>query len=134
VVALAGVNLILTDIASEKLIQISENLNSLYGIKCLSFKMDITSETELIFIHKLLKNMNIYINVLINNAAKNPKVESDENKLNNSFETLNLKELEEDISVGLTGSIICSKVFGSCMTSRRSGNIINVSSDLGVIK
>ena len=133
-VAIAGGTPILTDLNEELLIQTSNEIMLNYNIECLYFNMDVTSEKSVYYLYNTLLQKNIFINVLINNAARNPKVESiDQKSFNNRLENLNLNEWNLDISVGLTGALICSKIFGSCMAQRCEGNIINISSDLGVI-
>ena len=37
------------------------------------------------------------------------------------------------MSVGLTGALICTKIFGTEMSQNKSGVIINIASDLGII-
>ncbi|BBH54098.1 SDR family oxidoreductase [Fluviispira sanaruensis] len=134
-IALAGGKPILTDINTDSLKRISEEIENKYNTTCLFFKMDVTSEISVNEIYNILKGKNIFVNVLINNAARNPKVEDSTNKLNlrNRLEFLDLESWNLDISVGLTGAVICSKVFGTCMANRKKGNIINISSDLGII-
>jgi len=133
-VAIAGGTPILTDLNEEHLIKISNEIKLNYNIECLYFNMNVTSEKSVYNLYHTLLQKNIFINVLINNAARNPKVESiDQKSFNNRLESLNLDEWNLDISVGLTGALICSKIFGSCMAQRCEGNIINISSDLGII-
>jgi NAD(P)-dependent dehydrogenase (short-subunit alcohol dehydrogenase family) len=99
--------------------------------KVLFLKCDITREAELILAKKkILKNFK-KIDILINNAAKNP-VPLNKNK-SNTFENLDIKELEKDFQIGLIGAILSSKIFGSQMLKQKKGNIINISSDLGII-
>ena len=41
---------------------------------------------------------------------------------------------EKDILVGLTGAFLCTKIFGTKMSKQnKGGNIVNISSDLGII-
>ena len=40
---------------------------------------------------------------------------------------------DKDLLVGLKGSYLCTKVFGSYMSKSRKGVILNISSDLGII-
>ena len=72
------------------------------------------------------------VNVLINNAAKNPKVSSD-GKVAGSFETMTLEEWKDGVSTTLDGTFLCSQVFANKFLKMGQGNIINISSDLGVI-
>lgn len=74
------------------------------------------------------------IDVLINNAANNPKVETDsENMKQTGFEDFSLSIWLDDVSVGLTGALLCTQVFGGYMSEHGGGVILNISSDLGVI-
>ena len=72
------------------------------------------------------------IDILINNAANNPKVE-DGNSAWSRLENFPLEVWDADIRVGLTGAFLCSRVFGAEMAKRKSGVIVNVASDLAVI-
>jgi NAD(P)-dependent dehydrogenase (short-subunit alcohol dehydrogenase family) len=75
------------------------------------------------------------VSILINNAANNPKME-DAGKNGPTWSRLENFPLDvwnADISVGLTGAFLCSRVFGAAMAERGAGVILNVASDLGVI-
>lgn len=75
-----------------------------------------------------------HIDGLINNAANNPKVEGDAKNMKNiRFEDFPIEMWMDDISVGLTGALVCSQVFGSIMARQNKGVILNISSDLGII-
>lgn len=75
-----------------------------------------------------------HIDVLINNAANNPKMEDAVANMGSvRFENFPLSLWDEDIIVGLTGAFLCTQVFGEQMAVQREGVILNVSSDLGVI-
>lgn len=73
------------------------------------------------------------IDILINNAANNPRVEAAAGNAWSRLENFPLEVWQADLAVGLTGAFLCSKVFGTEMARRRSGVIVNVASDLGVI-
>ncbi len=73
------------------------------------------------------------IDILINNASNNPKVESAQGAAWSRFEQFPLAVWEADLAVGLTGAFLCSKIIGSEMARRRRGVILNVASDLAVI-
>jgi NAD(P)-dependent dehydrogenase (short-subunit alcohol dehydrogenase family) len=96
------------------------------------FKSDITNERELKKILNFFKTNDIKIDVLINNAASNyfPKKTKKNNlKLENFSNDL----WDKDLLVGLKGSYLCTKVFGTYMSKFKKGKIINISSDLGII-
>jgi NAD(P)-dependent dehydrogenase (short-subunit alcohol dehydrogenase family) len=74
------------------------------------------------------------IDILINNAARNPKVESVADVNFSRLENFPADQWHLDLNVGLGGSFNCSKVFGSHMAeSGQGGVIVNIASDLGVI-
>jgi NAD(P)-dependent dehydrogenase (short-subunit alcohol dehydrogenase family) len=73
------------------------------------------------------------VDILINNAANNPKMEKTAEVEFSRLENFPLKQWEADLSVGLTGAFLCSQVIGSEMAKRKSGVIVNVASDLAVI-
>lgn len=98
------------------------------------FECDITSEKQLKLISsKILKKFK-KIDILINNAANNysPNKNSIKKKEFN-FEVFNKRLWDLDISVSLTGAFLCTKIFGKIMSNQKRGNIINISSDLGII-
>lgn len=71
--------------------------------------------------------------VLINNAAHNPKVEGDGLSGSDRLEDFPLERWREDIEVGLTGAMLCSRTLGATMAEAGEGVIVNISSDLGLI-
>lgn len=99
--------------------------------KVFFIKCDISKENDLIAAKKKILKKFKKIDILINNAARNPIPQ--EKKKSNKFENLELNEIKKDFQIGLIGSILTSKVFGSQMLKQKKGNIINISSDLGII-
>lgn len=73
------------------------------------------------------------VDILINNAANNPKMEQTADVEFSRLENFPLRQWEADIAVGLTGAFLCSRVIGGEMARRKRGVIVNVASDLGVI-
>jgi NAD(P)-dependent dehydrogenase (short-subunit alcohol dehydrogenase family) len=73
------------------------------------------------------------VDILINNAANNPKIEASSGSAWSRFEQFPLDVWEADLSVGLTGAFLCSQVIGSEMARRKKGVILNIASDLAVI-
>ena len=72
------------------------------------------------------------IDVLINNAANNPKAEGQLDQMSR-LETFGVDQWWADINVGLTGAFLCSQRFGLAMLENKKGVILNMSSDLGII-
>ena len=72
------------------------------------------------------------INVIINNAAIDPKV-TDSSGPSGSFESLSLEEWNLSVDVMMKGTFLCSQVFCPHFKKNGGGIVINISSDLGVI-
>lgn len=73
------------------------------------------------------------IDILINNAAKNPVPTGNLDLANSEFENFELDSWNSEIAVGLTGAFLTSKYVSKIMRSNLSGIILNISSDLSVI-
>jgi NAD(P)-dependent dehydrogenase (short-subunit alcohol dehydrogenase family) len=75
------------------------------------------------------------IDILINNAANNPKAD-DPGALDarrSRLEHFPMERWAQDIAVGLTGAMLCSRVFGTEMANHKRGVILNIASDLALI-
>jgi NAD(P)-dependent dehydrogenase (short-subunit alcohol dehydrogenase family) len=73
------------------------------------------------------------IDILVNNAANNPKMENKAEVEFSRLEFFPLEQWDADLNVGLKGAFLCSQIIGSEMARRKQGVIVNVASDLAVI-
>ena len=128
-------NLVLLDKDKDKNIQLAHELNQLgFSGKIYNYEIDITNESKVLAVNKDLSAKKISINVLINNAAINPKYEVLADGKNGSrVEDFDLLDWDRQLDVGLKGAFICSKVFGSNMAKQGNGVILNIASDLSII-
>jgi NAD(P)-dependent dehydrogenase (short-subunit alcohol dehydrogenase family) len=134
ILAAAGASVILLDlgVANPKLR--AEQLAAAHGPDCIGLAVDITSEASLLEARDIILARFNRIDILINNAANNPKVEDQKpGQPWSRLENFPLETWNADIAVGLTGAFLCSRIFGQEMVKRNSGVILNVASDLGVI-
>jgi NAD(P)-dependent dehydrogenase (short-subunit alcohol dehydrogenase family) len=72
------------------------------------------------------------VDILVNNAANNPKVEATGLIGWARFENFPMSIWDDDINVVLKGSFLCCQIIGSELARRKSGVILNVASDLAV--
>jgi NAD(P)-dependent dehydrogenase (short-subunit alcohol dehydrogenase family) len=111
----------------------AEQLAAEFGVRAWSRVTDITQPQDLtVCLQEILSRFG-RLDILINNAANNPKMEDREDINFSRFENFPLEQWAADISVGLTGAFLCSQVFGSEMARRGRGVILNVASDLAVV-
>jgi len=128
-------NLVLIDINKPQLEKAkSEIKNSFPEAEILLFQVDITNETSVLNLRNKLLESSIEIEILVNNAAINPKFNTEfSSKSLSRVENFNLDSWDQELNVGLKGAFICSKIFGSAMASFGGGVILNIASDLSVI-
>ncbi len=124
---------ILLDINKKEGINKSKKISEKYNIDCKFFSCDITDESQIINVKNSLLETYGKIDILINNASIDPKVNNEGNKHLSRLENFPLDQWNLELSVGLTGAMLCSKIFGLEMTKNSNGVILNISSDLGII-
>ena len=140
ILAAAGAHVVLLDLAAASPSFRADQLQAAHGPECLGLSADITSEDSLLAARDAILAKFGRIDILINNAANNPKVEANpqtgaktEPKQWSRLENFPLAVWNADIAVGLTGAFLCARIFGAEMVKRNAGVILNVASDLGVI-
>ena len=130
----AGADVVIFDINKSALEEVKKSFLEKYQKDLLTLKVDITKEDEIIKAKEdIFNKFNKYPNILINNAAIDPKFEKDSNVNKSRLENFELNQWNLEISVGLTGAMLCSKIFGYEMAKDGRGVILNIASDLGVI-
>jgi NAD(P)-dependent dehydrogenase (short-subunit alcohol dehydrogenase family) len=120
---------ILLDVVKPDLDQLREKAK--FDVECL--RCDITRESDVKSILSTVISKFGRVDILVNNAANNPKVEDAAGLHINRLESFPLDQWEADLAVGLTGAMICSRVFGTEMAHRGKGVIVNIASDLALI-
>jgi len=131
----SGANLIITDIDKIKLDALTNNLLNEYSESNItSYTLDVSEERNIIEVSNKILETQGAVDVLINNAAIDPKVKTDSSLLESSrLENFLIEDWDMQIKVGLTGAFLCSKIFGSQMARAKGGVILNIASDLSVI-
>lgn len=133
-IAEAGGYPVLADINEEEAIKKAMKISEKYNVESIGIGTDITNKTEVeALLDSVMKRFG-RIDILINNAANDPKVKAkDETKVWSRFENFPLENWNRDIAVGLTGAFLCTQVIGTEMARQESGVILNISSDLGIV-
>jgi NAD(P)-dependent dehydrogenase (short-subunit alcohol dehydrogenase family) len=125
---------VLLDLDGEKAQAYARAMTAAYGVQSLGLCSDITQPEPIMA--ALSKTLDAFrrVDILINNAANNPKVEGDMGSQHWSrLESFPLDVWNQDLAVGLTGAFLCSQIIGSEMARRGKGVILNIASDLAVI-
>ncbi len=131
-----GATVILTDISVSRLRSAKEILAKKFLNKDIHFfEMDVTSPISIQQLFDQLSNSDLCVDILINNAAIDPKVKGEwEFAEPSRLENFPITDWDFQISVGLTGAFLCSQMFGARMAETGKGGVIlNIASDLSVI-
>lgn len=133
-VARMGGTPVLLDINAQAVERLAADIIARFGVPASGWAVDITQETS---VEKNCASLLVrygQIDGLVNNAANNPKVEGDGAKNFSRLENFPLEVWLSDMAVGLTGSFLCAKHYGSAIAlNPQGGSIVNISSDLGLI-
>lgn len=132
-VAAMGGTPVLLDIATDRAAAAAETISATYQRPALGLGVDITQPDQVAALLDRVLETFRRVDVLINNAANNPKMEKGDGREWSRFEQFPLATWELDIAVGLTGAYLCSQVIGTHMAQQGRGVILNIASDLSVI-
>jgi NAD(P)-dependent dehydrogenase (short-subunit alcohol dehydrogenase family) len=131
----SGAQVVMTDIGESALQSAHANLTQTFdATKIITKVMDVTSPQRVSTVAEELWTDGFRIDILVNNAAIDPKVKGDLGALDTSrLENFSLDQWNLQVSVGLTGAFLCSQVFGTAMARDGNGGVIlNIASDLSV--
>jgi len=132
-VALAGGTPVLVDIAGDAAKERACQLAAQHGVPALGVSCDITRPSDVRLLLERVLDETGRVDILINNAANNPKAEAPLGEAWSRLERFSVEQWEADISVGLTGAFLCCQTFGTEMARRGKGVILNIASDLAII-
>lgn len=125
----AGAVIAVCDLDGEAAIAFANDLNE----SSTGYAMDVTSRESIEAVKSDLLNKYGHIDVLINNAAINDMFENPTAALEQSkFENYPLEMWKKSLDVNVTGTFLCSQVFGTEMAKQGKGSIINVASTYGI--
>ena len=121
-----GGTVILADHHVDKVEEKAQYLNQKYGLgSAKGIYMDVTSPES---ISKAIENID-KVDILINNAAKDPKVKKDSGlTIETRFENMT-PVWKEGIDAALNGTFFCSQAISNIMLKNGKGVILNISSD-----
>lgn len=132
----SGARVVLTDISEHALNCVYQGLSQSFNRANIFTRiMDVSQPTKIREVFKDLCSHGIRVDILVNNAAIDPKVNSDKSLVETSrLENFPLEQWDLQMAVGLTGAFLCSQVFGSAMAKDGMGGVIlNIASDLSVL-
>ena len=133
VIAEAGGVPVLWDVNRDGLRKVADGLWKRHNVEVSGMVVDITDPKKVKESVQTVLDNHHRVDILINNASNDPKVDAREEISWSRLESFPLSTWEKDIAVGLTGAYLCSQVIGTHMAETSGGVILNIASDLGVI-
>jgi len=130
-----GATVVITDISVPALDEAIRKLKKEFPYSDLhSHAMDVSDIESVQSVFDALQRQQLTIDILVNNAAIDPKVKDNDGVVETSrLEHFSRDQWDLQIAVGLTGAFICSQIFGTAMANNgKGGLILNISSDLSV--
>lgn len=112
---------------------VAEGIRQTTGVPSLFLQTDITDPEQVRKARDTVLKKFGRADILINNAANNPKVEPGATVNFSRVENFPLAQWMDDLNVGLYGAFLCTQAFGREMQKRKSGVILNIASELSVI-
>lgn len=132
----AGANVFVSDINLESCEKTCRELSQECkneSARFFAISLDVTNEESITNAKKEILDAKGKVDILINNAAIDPKMTKDEVVNTARLEYFPLESWNFQISVGLTGAFLCAKHFGQWMADNGGGVILNIASDLSVL-
>jgi len=132
-IAAAGGIPVLVDLQRERAEAHAADIARVHGVQASAMTVDITHPDAVEgMLGEILQRYG-RVDILVNNAANNPKVEDAGDVPFARLERFPLAQWNADLAVGLTGAFLCSQVVGRELARRGGGVIVNISSEYGMI-
>ena len=130
----AGSDVVMTDINLEELEISAQKVQKITGISPTIMFLNVSDENSVSLVGRELEHHGRVIDILINNAAIDHKAGLDSSIEESSrLENFDVNKWNIEVSVGLTGAILCASEFGPGMAALGGGVILNIASDLAVM-
>jgi NAD(P)-dependent dehydrogenase (short-subunit alcohol dehydrogenase family) len=126
----AGARVVVADLDGDAAARFAAELPGAVGLA-----LDVTRRASIEALRDELLRRFDRIDVLVNNAAINDKVEGATGDLAEAskFERYPLELWQRSMDVNVTGAFLCCQVIGAVMASRGSGSIVNIASTYGLV-
>jgi NAD(P)-dependent dehydrogenase (short-subunit alcohol dehydrogenase family) len=132
--AQAGAHVVAVDLDEPGCVQLARELAQRYGFASLGAAADIVSPRALQRLRDAVLTRFDRIDVLVNNAALDDKVDRESSGPNlRAFEHYPLEAFRRSLDVNVTGTFLACQVLGTPMAQRGTGSIINVASTYGLV-
>jgi NAD(P)-dependent dehydrogenase (short-subunit alcohol dehydrogenase family) len=132
--AAAQAHVVVADINQEAAQSLATEITAKSGVKALGLEMDVSDRSSVHTAVKQTLDTFGQIDVLINNAAIDPKFDPAHRVAHTgAFEDYPLELWNQSLAVNLTGMFLCAQAVAQPMLKHSKGVIINISSIYGLV-
>ena len=130
----AGANVIVADLDENAAMKVASESVAERGGTGVGVRLDVANKNDITQVVAKLAKRYGTIDVLVNNAAIDPKFDTGvaENR-SRTFEEYPLEMWQQSLNVNLTGTFCCCQVIGAVMVAQGHGVIINIGSTYGLV-
>jgi NAD(P)-dependent dehydrogenase (short-subunit alcohol dehydrogenase family) len=130
----AGAHVVLLDVAEGPLESLAADLRRTASGQILPVAADVTDAASLARARARVVERTARVDILVNNAAINDKVEAPDQGADAArFERYDLEHWRRVLDVNVTGVFLPSQTFGALMAEHGGGSIINVASTYALV-
>jgi NAD(P)-dependent dehydrogenase (short-subunit alcohol dehydrogenase family) len=128
-----GANVVAVDLKGQDCTELALHLRAAHGREAYGHACDITDVSSVARLREAVLHWFGHVDVLVNNAAVDDKVERSNPGEVLSFEKYPLELWERALRVNVTGTFLCCQSLGAEMAAQGRGSIINIASTYGVV-
>jgi NAD(P)-dependent dehydrogenase (short-subunit alcohol dehydrogenase family) len=131
--ATAGARVVVADLDGAASERYARDLEREVGGEAMGVPLDVCDRDSVVRARDAILARFHRLDVLVNNAAVNEKVEDGAASETQRFENYPLAQWQRSLDVNVTGTFLCCQVLGSEMARRGGGSIVNVASTYGLV-
>jgi NAD(P)-dependent dehydrogenase (short-subunit alcohol dehydrogenase family) len=129
----AGAHVVATDLHGAPLVELTRRLAQAHDAEMLAVECDVADAASVAALRDGVLDRFAQVDLLVNNAAINERVEDARTAPPGRFEDYPLAAWEQSFKVNVTGTFLCCQAIGSEMARRGKGSIVNVASTYAVV-
>ncbi len=132
--ASAGAKVVIADLDGDRAAETADATSRETGSEAVGVPVDVTIRKDVDRMVATARERWGRVDILINNAAIDPKFDADVADQNaKTFEEYPQSLWDKSLDVNLTGAFLCSQAVGRVMMAARRGVVVNISSTYGVV-
>lgn len=130
----AGCQVVVADVSGEQAAVAAREATAQAGGEAVGYGVDVRKKDEVEAMVAATVERFGRVDILINNAAIDPKFDSNvATQQANTFEDYPLELWQQSLDVNLTGAFLCSQAAGKVMVRQKKGVIVNICSTYGLV-